>query len=42
MKHLPASHWRIKAVVNNMNKVMERKIVKTNQKKVATQERNNS
>jgi len=24
MKHLPASHWQIKAVVNNMKKILER------------------
>jgi len=24
MKHLPASHWQLKAVVNNMKKILER------------------
>jgi len=24
MKHLPATHWQLKAVINNMNKILER------------------
>ena len=42
MKHLPASHWQLKAVVNNMNKILERKIDTDIKKTLAVKERNNS